>query len=100
MANGKWHLNNNRDAMKMAEKTKKDAESANDEFMQIRQRYKELRLEQRKIIIEQLEKAGFTVIGKMADGGFAIILPAGTFKFRMIFRTGFGSMSKKTGARP
>ena len=53
--------------MKMNGKTKMDANSANDEFMQIRQRYKELRLGQRKIIIERLEKAGFTVLGK--NGG-------------------------------
>lgn len=55
--------------MKMAEKTKKDAKSANDEFMQIRQRYKELRLEQREIIIEYLEKAGFAVSGKNGGRG-------------------------------
>ena len=55
--------------MKMDGKTKKDANSANDEFMQIRQRYKELRLEQRKIIIEHLEKAGFTVQGKNGGRG-------------------------------
>ena len=55
--------------MKMAEKTKKDIKSAIDEFMQIRQRYKELRLEQRKIIIEHLEKAGFTVLGKNGGRG-------------------------------
>jgi len=53
----------------MVETTKKDATSVNDEFMQIRQRYKELRLEQRKIIIEYLEKAGFTVLGKNGGRG-------------------------------
>ena len=53
----------------MVETTKKDATSVNDVFMQIRQRYKELCLEQRKIIIEYLEKAGFTVLGKNGGRG-------------------------------
>ena len=55
--------------MKKAENPKKAAKPAGDEFVQIRQRYKELRWEQRKIIIERLEQAGFTVQGKNGGRG-------------------------------